>query len=251
VTDSHIIVRTQGDSGEVVIRRRGSTVELIVNGVFLMDSARDGHSERVLARAVLAACRAGAPACLVGGLGFGYTLAEILAVRPQARVTCVELEPAVVASQRLVADICGIPAGLADDPRITVVTGDLHGWVSGTTERYDAIMLDVDNGPSWLVRPENRRLYDNTGLALLAGVLNPGGVLGIWSAQREDELAGRLARTFGSLEAVPVPVAKGTPDVVYLAFTRRRCRRWLRAGGRHARRDEPSPLSGAAAASPK
>ncbi|HEY5984888.1 MAG TPA: spermidine synthase [Streptosporangiaceae bacterium] len=217
MADSETILRTRGRSGEVVVRRARGAVELIVNGVFLMDSSRDGESERGLASSVLGACRLGEPACLVGGLGFGYTLAEILAVRPQARVTCVEIEPAVVACQRLVAAPCGIPAGLAEDPRVTIRTGDVLDWLSATAEHYDAILLDVDNGPSWLVRPENGRLYDDRGLWLLARALRPAGVLGIWSAQQEDDLADRLARTFGWVRTVTVPVARGNPDVIYLA----------------------------------
>jgi spermidine synthase len=217
VADNGTILRAHGRSGEVVVRRSGGTMELIVNGVFLMDTGRNGESERVLARTVLAACPSAEPTCLVGGLGFGYTLAEILTVRPRARVTCVEIEPAVIACQRSVAGSCGIPAGIADDPRVTVVTGDVLDWVSTTLERYDAIMLDVDNGPSWLVRPENSGLYDDGGLRLLDRALNPTGVLGIWSAQREEALAGRLARVFATHSAVTVPIARGNPDVIYLA----------------------------------
>jgi len=207
----------QGRSGEVVVRRAGGNVELIVNGVFLMDSGRNGASERALARTVLGACASAEPACLVGGLGLGYTLAEILAVRPRARATCVELEPAVIAGQRYVAGSCGIPARVTEDPRVTIETGDVLSWMSATAERYDAIMLDVDNGPSWLVRPENCRLYDNAGVRLMAGALKPAGVLGIWSAQAEDALADRLAQAFLSLHTVTVPVVKGSPDIIYLA----------------------------------
>lgn len=217
MADSEIILRTQGRSGEVVVRRSGGAVELIVNGVFIMDTGRNGASERALARTVLGACASAAPACLVGGLGLGYTLAEILAVRPRAQVICVELEPAVIAGQRYVAGSCGIPARVAEDPRVTVATGDVLSWVSAPVKRYDAIMLDVDNGPSWLVRPENSRLYDAAGLMMMAGALNPAGVLGIWSAQREDELADRLSQAFSSLRTVAVPVPRGSPDIIYLA----------------------------------
>jgi spermidine synthase len=217
VADNETMLRTQGRSGEVVVRRAAGTVELIVNGVFLMDSGRNGASERALARTVLGACTSAEPACLVGGLGLGYTLAEILAVRPRARVVCVELEPAVIAGQRYVAGSCGIPARVTEDPRVTIETGDVLSWVSPPSKCYDAIMLDVDNGPSWLVRPENSRLYDAAGLMMLAGALKPAGVLGIWSSQREDEFADRLAQAFSSLRTVAVPVPRGTPDVIYLA----------------------------------
>jgi spermidine synthase len=214
---AEVILRTEGHSGEVVLRRSGPGLELIVNGVFLMDTGRDGESERLLATAALARCPAEAPSCLVGGLGFGYTLAEILARRPGARVTCVELEPAVLECLPLVGAACGHAAGLAADPRVLLAAGDVLDWADSGGERYDAVLLDVDNGPSWLVRPENGRLYRDRGLAVLAGALLPGGVLGVWSAQREDEFAGRLASHFTEVHEVKAPHRSGTPDVVYLA----------------------------------
>jgi spermidine synthase len=212
-----VLVRTDGRSGEVVLRRGRGGLELIVNGVFLMDAARDGESERVLAATTLAHCPAAAPACLVGGLGLGYTLAEILARRPAARVTCVELEPAVIGALPLVAAACGHPAGLATDPRARLIPGDVFGWAATAGERYHAILLDTDNGPSWLVRPQNARLYADQGLRALAEALLPGGVLGVWSAQPEPEFAARLAGHFGSVREASVPHHRGAPDVIYLA----------------------------------
>ncbi len=214
-------MRTQGHSGEVVLRRTSAGLELIVNGVFLMDTSRDGESERALAATTLAQCPTQEPSCLVGGLGFGYTVAEILALRPAARVTCVELEPAVLSCLPLVAAACGHPAGLATDPRLQLVTGDVLAWARqarrGAQRRYHAILLDTDNGPSWLVRPQNGRLYLDAGLAALARVLLPGGVLGVWSAQPEAAFTGRLARHFRWVREVRVPHHTGAPDVVYLA----------------------------------
>jgi spermidine synthase len=216
-----VILRTQGHSGEVVLRRTSTGLELIVNGVFLMDTGRDGESERALAATTLAQCPTQEPSCLVGGLGFGYTVAEILALRPAARVTCVELEPAVLGCLPLVAGACGHPAGLATDPRLQLVPGDVLAWARQAQrqaqQRYHAILLDTDNGPSWLVRPQNRRLYAAAGLAALARVLLPGGVLGVWSAQPEAAFAGRLARHFRWVREVQVPHHTGAPDVVYLA----------------------------------
>jgi spermidine synthase len=216
-TGGEVLLRGRGRSGEVVLRRTTTGLELIVNGVFLMDSGRDGESERALAAVTLARCPARDPSCLVGGLGFGYTVAEILALRPAARVTCAELEPAVLDCLPLVATACGHPAGLATDPRLHLVPGDVLAWARRTRERYHAILLDTDNGPSWLVRPENGRLYAGDGLAALARVLLPGGVLGVWSAQPEAAFAARLARHFGRVDAAEVPHHRGPPDVIYLA----------------------------------
>jgi spermidine synthase len=214
---TEVILRTQGHSGEVVLRRTSAGLELIVNGVFLMDTGRDGESERALAAATLAQCSTQEPSCLVGGLGFGYTVAEILALRPAARVTCVELEPALLGCLPLVSAACGHPAGLATDPRLQLVPGDVLAWARQAPQRYHAILLDTDNGPSWLVRPENGHLYTGAGLAALAKALLPGGVLGVWSAQPETAFTGRLARHFRWVREVQVPHRTGAPDVVYLA----------------------------------
>lgn len=199
------LARVDGRSGEVVIRASGDELELIVNGVYLMDTRSGGKSERLLARAAVELCPATEPRCLVGGLGFGYTLDELLAARPDARVTCVELEPAVVEQA-------------TPRPGVDVVIADVVEWLASTEETFDVVLLDVDNGPSWTVREQNGRLYDDAGLAVLSRRVRPGGVVGIWSAQPEPDFARRLARVFTRTQAIEVPVARGVPDVVYLAI---------------------------------
>jgi len=216
-TRGQILMRAAGRSGELVLRRAGGGLELIVNGVFLMDSHRGGESERVLAREALAGCAAVGPVCLVGGLGFGYTVGEILALAPAARVTCAELEAAVIECLPMLGPAVPGSAALAGDPRVSLVHGDVLGWAARTSQRYDAVLLDTDNGPSWLVRPENARIYQQGGLDLLAAVLRPGGVLAVWSAQAEPAFAARLARSFTTVRKVAVPVERGQPDVVYVA----------------------------------
>lgn len=202
------LARAAGRSGEVVIRAAGGALELIVNGVYLMDTRHGGNSERVLARAAAELCARDDPSCLVGGLGFGFTVAELLAERPGATVTCVELEPAVVAHH----------AGSVDTPSaLRVRVGDVFDWLAATSESYDLVLLDVDNGPDWTVRPENARLYDDAGVRLLAERLRPGGVLGVWSARPDPVFAGRLAAAFTRTHEIEVPVDRGVPDVIYLA----------------------------------
>lgn len=202
--EGRTLARVDGRSGEVVIRASGDELELIVNGVYLMDTRSSGKSERLLARAAVELCPRTAPRCLVGGLGFGYTLDELLTARPDASVTCVELEPTVVGRS-------------TPRPGVDVVIADVVEWLASTEEKFDIVLLDVDNGPSWMVREQNGRLYDDAGLALLSRRLRPGGVVGIWSAQPEPDFARRLARVFAGTHAIEVPVARGVPDVVYLA----------------------------------
>ncbi|MEV4278929.1 spermidine synthase [Actinoplanes xinjiangensis] len=200
------------DRGELVLRGRGGHFELISNGVFLMDT-RSGRSERVLVRAALAATGP-RPRLLIGGLGVGFSLAE--AVRTDAaEIIVVEIEPAVVAWHRGV--LRPFSEGALDDPRVRVVTADLAVWFTGTSDRFDAICLDVDNGPGWTVFDHDTRLYRRSGLAMLREHLLPGGVLAVWSASAEPGFAATLTRLVGPVRTVRVPVERGRPDVVYVA----------------------------------
>jgi spermidine synthase len=200
------------DRGELVLRSRDGHFELISNGVFLMDT-RSGRSERVLVRAARAATGP-RPRLLIGGLGVGFSLAE--AVRTDAsEIIVVEIEPAVVAWHHGV--LRPFSEGGLDDPRVRVVTGDLAVWFTGTSDRFDAICLDVDNGPGWTVFDHNTGLYRPSGLAMLREHLRPGGVLAVWSASAEPGFAATLTRVIGPVRTVRIPVARGGPDVVYVA----------------------------------
>src|SRR5262249_3987932 len=108
-------------------------------------------------------------------------------------------------------------APLLADERLSLVCDDLVAWVASTGERFDAICLDVDNGPDWLSLPSNAALYEGAGIAALARRLLPGGVLSIWSADRSDALEAALRQHFDDVTALEVPVPRGAPDVVYLA----------------------------------
>ncbi|RJK98311.1 spermidine synthase [Vallicoccus soli] len=176
---------------------------------------RDGRSERLLARAPLDLVARPAHV-LIGGLGVGTTLREALSHPRAARVTVVEVEPAVVRWNR---ELLG-GAGALDDPRTVLVVGDLLEHLATTGATYDAVCLDVDNGPDWTVVPGNARLYEPQGLALVRRVLAPGGVLAVWGAARAPAYEALLART-GEVAVHEVPVARGEPDVVLV----------VRAGG--------------------
>jgi spermidine synthase len=206
-----VLDRAAGDAGgELVLRRAGADFEIISNGVFLMDT-RAGESERLLVRAALD--RAGAGRLLIGGLGVGFSLAE--AVRsPGLAVTVVELEPAVIAWHA--THLEPFSQGALRDPRVTVVRADLPSWLRASPESYDAICLDIDNGPEWTVNDGNAQLYTDDGLDLLARRLNPGGVLAVWSAGAAPAFEARLRARFAAVEAHAINVPRGEPDIVYL-----------------------------------
>ena len=201
------VERLDTPRGELVLRRDGDQYEIVSNGMFLMDT-RNGESERQLVRAAVAGPGA---RVLIGGLGVGFSLAEAVALDPAA-VTVVEIEPAVVRWNR---EHLGTVA-LAD-PRVTVLVEDLAGFLAAPGDTFDAICLDVDNGPEWTVTPANAGLYGDGGLAALERRLAPGGRLAVWGAGRAPAFEARLRDRYAEVAVLEVPVPRGEPDVVWVA----------------------------------
>ncbi|OIJ89259.1 spermidine synthase [Streptomyces sp. MUSC 14] len=212
-----VLDRRDGPYGEVVLRRHGTLLQIIANGCFLMDTS-DGRSERLLVDAAYDALdgRPG-PALLIGGLGVGFSLAHAAADGRWGRITVVEREPAVVDWHRD-GPLGRLSAAALADPRTDVVQDDLVPYVRETSDTFDALCLDIDNGPGWTVTEGNDSLYSPAGLASCARVLNPGGVLAVWSAAPSPEFEGSLRNAgFRQVRTEEVPVARGVPDAVHLA----------------------------------
>ncbi|WP_330287834.1 spermidine synthase [Streptomyces sp. NBC_00576] len=223
-TDFHeapeVLDRREGPYGEVVLRRHGELLQIIANGCFLMDTS-DGRSERLLidaARDALAtAPHAPAPRVLIGGLGVGFSLAHAAADPFWGRITVVEREPAIIGWHRdgPLAPLC---SDALADPRTEVVAADLVNYVNETYATFDALCLDIDNGPGWTVTEDNEGLYSQAGLASCARALRPDGVLAVWSAQPSLEFEQTLRNAgFRAVRTEEIPVARGVPDVVHLA----------------------------------
>jgi spermidine synthase len=205
------IERLQTPRGELVLRRDGEHHEIVSNGMFLMDT-RDGRSERELVRA---AVHGPGRRVLIGGLGVGFSLAEALTL-DAAAVTVVEIEPAVVRWNR---DHLGTDL---DDPRVRLVVEDLAAFLAAGTEQYDAICLDVDNGPEWTVTVDNAALYGTAGLSAVDRRLAPGGTLAVWSANRAPAFEARLRARYAEVRTTEIPVPRGEPDIVWTARNPRR-----------------------------
>ncbi|WP_069172019.1 spermidine synthase [Streptomyces griseus] len=210
--------RREGPYGEVVLRERGDDFEIIANGCFLMDTS-DGRSERLLIDAALAALpddRPG-PSVLVGGLGVGFSLVRAAAQPRWGRILVVEREQAIV-DWHTAGPLGRISAAALADPRTRILRTDLVDHLRTTTERYDALCLDIDNGPDWTVTEDNESLYSPTGLAACRARLTPGGVLAVWSAQPSPAFEEALRNAgFHAVRTEEVAVARGVPDVVHLA----------------------------------
>ncbi|WP_187361534.1 hypothetical protein [Phytoactinopolyspora mesophila] len=196
-----VIAQGEGTSGEIVLRRREATgqpvYELIVNGVFLMDTA-ETSTERLLAEAFLTSHAAPARV-LVGGLGFGFTVAALLADPRVAEIEVVELEPLLV-TWLTQGRVPGTGAILSDR-RVNVVVDDVRAVLERAEPgRYDGILLDIDNGPGFLTRQANAEVYRRPALRSAIQALTPGGVLAIWSAAPSATLSADLAGIAGHVD---------------------------------------------------
>lgn len=215
-----VIARADGVLGEVVLRRRpGPAHELIVNGVFLMDTA-ETTTERLLAETVLT--RHPAPQrVLVAGLGLGCTLIALLAdLRPE-RVEVVEIEPGLI-SWLQAGLVPGAGAALAD-PRVTVQVADIRSVLHDPPGRYDAIVLDVDNGPGFLAHPRNAAVYEAATLCAAARALDRGGLLVVWCAAAAPDLHADLVAQVGATEEIVRRVARGGRELEYYLYAAVRC----------------------------
>ncbi|MFF0146775.1 spermidine synthase [Amycolatopsis sulphurea] len=203
-----------GHGGELVLRTDGAGFEVIENGVFLMDT-RNGESERLLVTGAAGRLAPGAR-LLIGGLGVGFSLRAALDHGGVGEIVVLEREPAVIEWNRT-GPLRAVHGGALDDPRVTVVEADLLTWLRATEETFDALCLDIDNGPEWTVTEGNAEPYAADGLDRLARRLRPGGVLAVWSAGAAPAFTQRLRERFDSVEVVRVPVPRGEPDVVWFA----------------------------------
>ncbi|GAA4426516.1 spermidine synthase [Georgenia halophila] len=211
---TEVLERIDGVCGELVLRRSGADFEVIANGMFLMDT-RNGESERLLVTAAADAV-AGTAAVLIGGLGVGYSLRAALDRPDVGDVVVVEREPAIIEWSRT-GPLTRVHGDALADPRARVVCADVRGWLQRTDERFDVLCLDVDNGPRWTLTDDNQKLYRADGLDLLLSRLRPGGVLAVWGAEADEAFTGALEARVRTVTVLDVPVARGGPDVIWLA----------------------------------
>ncbi|MBP7815764.1 MAG: spermidine synthase [Phenylobacterium sp.] len=214
----HLDTATVPDAGgELRLMRRGAEYSIMTGAIELMNSRLSG-SEEALATLVIA--RVGPAArLLIGGYGMGFTLrAALAALGPAAKLVVAELVPQVVDWAR--GPMAHLAAGCLEDPRVRVVLGDVSRAIGAGAKAYDAILLDVDNGPEGLSRKENDRLYSRVGLAAARAALSPGGVLAVWSSGPSEAFTKRLTSAGFAVEVVPVRAGggkRGARHVIWLA----------------------------------
>ncbi len=189
-----------------------------VRGLELM-SSRETGSEEMLAEFALARLADTTHAhVMVGGLGMGFTLARVLGlVGADAVAEVVELVPEIIEwNRRWLGDLNGHPLR---DERVVVVEGDVRDRIRSSKAAYDAILLDVDNGPEGLVRKSNDHLYSKEGLKAAAAALRPGGILAVWSISNEQWFTDRIRSTGFEVteERVRARRRKGPKRTIWLA----------------------------------
>ncbi|MDX3899037.1 MAG: spermidine synthase [Sphingobium sp.] len=207
---------------ELRLYRRGGDYMIVLDRNELMSSRMSGSEEALAVMSCARIAGRRAPRLLIGGYGMGFTLrAALKQVGPDARVTVAELVPQIIAWAR--GPMAELAAGCLDDPRVTLVEADVAALIAAGNGAYDAILLDVDNGPDGLVRDANDALYSMRGLAAARAALTPGGVLAVWSAGSDAAFTRRLKDASFLVEEVAVKArsnGKGPRHVIWFATKR-------------------------------
>ncbi len=209
------------DGRELVLSRQGDVFHIHIDRFELMASRAHGSEEQLARLALDALPPLPAPRLLIGGLGMGFTLRaalDALADRPLASIEVAEVFPAVVEWNRgVLGPLARQPLG---DPRVRVLESDVGEVIAAGANRYDAILLDVDNGPEALTLDSNRRLYAPSGLRRLHAALAARGALAVWSTDDDPRFAHRLGEigftvTTRRVRARP---GRGAQHVVFTAL---------------------------------
>jgi len=208
-----------GHEGEVILLKRGTEFSIRTAGTELMNSRRHGSEDALAELTCSRIKRKPGLRILIGGLGMGYTLAAALEQsEPDTLITISELIPAVVRWNReQLGHLAGMPL---DDPRISVQEEDVVETIRKRKSAWDAILLDVDNGPNWLTRKKNDRLYDRSGLKTSFSSLRPKGILAVWSSGADKAFTRRLKQCGFHTETVTVAAhkpGKGSRHTIWLA----------------------------------
>jgi spermidine synthase len=201
------------------LMRRGDEFSIRIDGAELMNSRLSGSEEALANLALAQIPGTPAPRILIGGLGMGFTLrAAQAAAGPGARLVVAEIVPELVVWAR--GPMAGLFGDCLADPRLDLQVADVAGIIRERAVPYDAILLDVDNGPAALTRPANDALYGESGFLAAHRALAPGGVLAVWSATPDTGFTRRLRHCGFEAEARTVRASRtrrGARHTIWLA----------------------------------
>ena len=202
---------------ELMLYRRGGDHMICLDRNELMSSRMAGSEEALAGMAAERLAGRKTPHILIGGYGMGFTLrAALKALGRDARVTVAEIVPEIIDWAR--GPMVDLMAGCLDDRRVDLMMGDVGEVIAAVPARYDAILLDVDNGPDGLSREGNDGLYSLRGLAVAKAALKPGGILAVWSAAPDKVFAKRFASAGFAVDEVGVRArsnGKGPMHVIW------------------------------------
>ena len=208
--------------GELKLMQRGGDYSIMSGSIELMNSRLYGSEVALFRLAWAKVAERQAPRLLIGGLGMGFTLRAALADLPKdAKVAVAELVPAVIDWAR--GPLKGLFGDSLDDPRVRLVRGDVADLLRDASPAYDAILMDVDNGPDGLNRDANDSLYSIAGLAMTRKAVKTGGVLAVWSAGPDQAFQGRMRRAGFAVTEHRVgasPSGKGPRHIIWVGVAR-------------------------------
>lgn len=197
-----------GGTTQLRLMQRGDEFSIMLGTNELMNSRLSGSEQALAELAAEHVAAKSKPRVLIGGLGMGFTLrAALSCFGADAEIVVAEIVPEVVAwAHGPLAPVFGT---CLEDPRVEIVTADVGRLIAGGRLGYDAILLDVDNGPDGLSREQNDSLYSPSGLKAAWSALRPGGVLAVWSSGPSPEFTRRLGRAGFSVEEKRVRARRG------------------------------------------
>ena len=204
---------------ELRLMRRGADFMIVLDRNELMNSRMSGSEEALAEMTAERLAGRKQPHILIGGYGMGFTLRKALDVfAKDAHLTVAEIVPEIIDWAR--GPMAALTGTCLDDRRVDLIRADVAHLIGRETGLYDAILLDVDNGPDGLVREDNGRLYSKQGLRAAWKALTPGGVLAIWSAAPDPVFANRLRKAGFAVDEVAVRArsnGKGARHVIWFA----------------------------------
>jgi spermidine synthase len=194
--------------GELKLSQRGDEFSIRLAGNELMNSRLSGSEEALATLSCARIADRKKPRILIGGLGMGFTLRAALAVLgPEAKIVVAELLPAVIGWAR--GPMASLFGGCLDDPRVTIEQVDVARLINPGAGGWDAILLDVDNGPEAMTQSANDGLYGMSGLTIARHALKPGGVLAVWSQGPDRDFKSRFGKSGFQVEEVMVRAHRG------------------------------------------
>lgn len=219
IAREHIGTALVPGGDELRLYRRGHDFAIWLRGHELMSTRMSGSEEALATMTCARFGKRGAASLLIGGYGMGFTLRAALKLLPRdAKVTVAELVPEIVVWAR--GPMSELTGGCLDDRRVSLIVGDVANLIASARASYDAILLDVDNGPEGLTRVANNWLYSERGLRSARSALRPDGILSVWSAAPDPRFTARLRHAGFGVEEMRVPAranGKGPSHVIWFA----------------------------------